>query len=384
MSANAYVAAYERYCECQTIEGYAEPPIVQVRRLMSAIAANYSNDLREFESVNDQLYAIWKTHVGRAISKDFREFRTSGSTHNAARFYRSGPYPELWIRALWSYSRHPLGFRELILLEPYHDQFPPVTLTHTPEGQYPYCIRCGPLTVAILEEVIAIFRRLLDEHPACTLIAVPDTLLYLNDQPLFQEFVIEHRDRFSLASQHWEPFFKRRHLHAQGVHINDVMTDWTTGFNFYTCRVGHLHTFQTFAMGEGRRVSLLNLMGAGPNVASSDEDSVVPRRIVPCGCGKNRLEFDFIPHPANLIRSADEQVVYDPDLAELLTSHLRGIQFLQENKTIVVVYRPDGKFRDGDLIEEYFGQRGFRVNWKPNDLYPVGPKRPVFFRFPCS
>lgn len=384
MSSSDYVAAYERYCECQTIEEYAEPPIMQVRRLMSAIAAYCPNDLREFQSTNDQLYAIWKKHVGRATSKDFREFRTSGSTHNAARHYRSGPYPELWIRALWSYSRHPLGFRELILLEPYHDQNPPVTVTHEPGTQYPYTIRCGPLNIQVLQEVIQIFRNILAQHPACTLIAVPDTLLYLNDQPLFQEFVVANCERFSLASQHWEPFFKRRYLRDQGVHINDVMTDWTTGFNFYTCREGQLHTFQTFATGEGRRVSLLNLMGTGPNVTKSEEDSVIPRRIVPCGCGQNRLEFEFIPHPTNLIRSADGQIVYEPDLAERLTTHLRGMQFLQENESIFIVYRADGEFRDADLLEDYFGKIGFRVNWKPNDLYPVGPKRPVFFRFPCS
>ncbi|MBX3440556.1 MAG: hypothetical protein KF861_23905, partial [Planctomycetaceae bacterium] len=241
---------------------------------------------------------------------------------------------------------------------------------------------CGPLQQSLVEELIRALQPLLSEHEALSLISVPDSFLYLNRQSAFQEFVVAHRDRLNLMSQHWEPFYARQHLQQQGVHINDALGDWTTGLFYSTCRAGCLHTLPTCAIAGKERVNLLNLMRTPDLGPGTEEDLFEPVSITRCACGRNRLSFRFVPHQATALRPPQGGMLYDPALADRLESSFVSLQFVQEAEMLYLRYQIEGELRDRELLEDYFRPHGYRLCWQPNDCYTVGNKRPVFYRYP--
>lgn len=294
--------AYRTYYEQQASPIDRQSGARQLRRLITAVAADIPSTLSAYESLNDELFALWQVFAGRSDPANFEEFLTTGSTRNVARRYKIGPHAGLLMRVMWDLTRFPYGVREIVKLHSQSDRFLPLSVTSDPADFYPHTIHCGALHRQLLPELLDILRHFLARYPACSLIAVPDSLLFLNSHPQFEEFVIAHREHFNLMSQHWEPFYRRRALRREGVHINDAMTDWTTGLNFYTCRAGYRHSRPTFAWGDGRRVNLLNLIPSAEMRSGTEEDLFVPRSVSRCPCGFNRLDFDFIPHPVTAIR----------------------------------------------------------------------------------
>lgn len=375
-------AAYQDYCEINAGDPSPVARVTAMHRLAMLFRTEFPADLEEYWDLNDRLYGIWQRSVGRANPDNQRIFQTTGSTRNGSRRYPFGPDPDLWIQAIWELTRFPLGWRTVVKLDPVSNQNARVTISASPKDIYQYIIQCGPLGESVAEELISTLKNLLSIHPAISLISVPDSFLYLNRHPEFQDFVVAHRDQVNLMSQHWEPFYARQDLERQGVHVNDALGDWTTGLFFTTCRTGMLHTLPTCGIKDRDRVNLLNLMPTPALGPGSEEDLFEPISVSSCSCGLNRLHFRFIPHQATALRPPNGGEIYDPGLAERLESKFLSLQFIQEGKTLNVYYRVEGELCDRDLLEEYFRPYGYQIQWRANDLYMVGTKRPVFYRYP--
>ncbi|MEZ6035757.1 MAG: hypothetical protein R3C17_21880 [Planctomycetaceae bacterium] len=375
-------AAYEEYCELQTSEHSLQQSIGAIHRLALLFSSEFPVDMSSYESLNDQLYSIWQRYVGKTLPENHRVFSTTGSTRNGRRQYKFGPHPDLWIQAMWELTRMPLGWRTIVKFDSHMNHNAHLTVTADPVGLYQQLISCGPLGDQPTRDLIAILRQLLSEYEAISLISVPDSFLYLNRHPVFQEFIIQNSARINLMSQHWEPFYPRAELRDCGVHFNDTLGDWTTGLFFYTCRDGFRHCYPTFATSGKERINLLNLMPTPELGPGTEEDLVEPISVSACSCGRNRLDFRFIPHQATAMRPPAGGILYDLELAEQLTSRFLSLQFIQENETLIIRYRVEGGMRDRELLEDYFRPHGYQIQWQPNDIYAVGTKRPVFYRYP--
>ena len=376
------VNAYQEYCELQMDSHSIPQSIAAIHRIGLLYSSGFPADMNSYQELNNRLYDIWKSYVGRTVPENHRVFSTTGSTRNGRRQYKFGPHPDLWIQAIWELTRMPLGWRTIVKLDSHMNHNAPLSIADDPSGLYQHLISCGPFHQDLLIELISLLRQLLSEYPEISLISVPDSFLYLNQQAVFQEFVVENRDRINLMSQHWEPFYPRRKLEQLGVHFNDALGDWTTGLFFYTCRAGHRHTYPTFATRGKERVNLLNLMPTPELGSGSEEDLFEPYSVSPCNCGRNRLNFRFLPHQATAMRPPAGGILYDPELAERLTSSFLSLQFIQEDDTLIIRYRVEGAMQDRELLEDYFRPHGYQIQWQPNDIYAVGTKRPVFYRYP--
>ncbi len=374
--------AYQEYCELQKKEHSLQQSIAAIHRLALLFTTEFPADMNSYQELNDQLYTVWQQYAGHTIPENHRVFSTTGSTRNGKRYYKFGPHPDLWIQAMWELTRMPLGWRTIVKLDSHINQDAPLTMTADPTGLYQQLISCGPFHHQLTLELIELLSQLLTEYPAISLISVPDSFLYLNRHPEFQEFLVENCERINLMSQHWEPFYACQHLRNKGVHFNDTMGDWTTGLFFYTCRDGFQHSYPTFATSGKERVNVLNLMPTPELGPGTEEDLVEPLSISGCSCGRNRLNFRFLPHQATAMRPPIGGVLYDPALAEQLKSRFLSLQFIQENETLIIRYRVEGAMQDRELLEDYFRPHGYQIQWQPNDIYAVGTKRPVFYRYP--
>jgi hypothetical protein len=378
---DSLVEVYAGYCERHTIGRFHDAGFGTIRQLQQAFATMFPESLSEYLQLNDRLYAIWREHCGRSITPDFHGLRTSGSTRQVPRLYQFGPNFQFWRHAVWDLTRFPLGYREIISLYPSQASGQPISV-YSKLGRH--VILCSPFNEPILKSLIGVLGQFLNDYPACSLNATPDTYLYLNNQAAFRDFAIENRDRFNLMSENWEPFYKQRELKENGVHINNPMMDWSTGLNFYTCFEGHQHVLPLFASGEGRRVNLLNLFPPVEIGFGDEDDLFIPESVSRCDCGLNRLNFQFLPHQATAIRTSHGEVIHDVALAEQLSSNFQGLQFVQRDDTIHVLYRTDGAFQDRELLNDYFSLRGFRLAWEPGKVLHLGSKCTTFYRCPSE
>lgn len=376
------VAAYRDYCESQVSGASTVTTVTAIRRLATLFQTHFPADIEAYWNLNDRMFEIWQRSVGRVNAGNSRIFKTTGSTRGASRVYPFGPHPELWIQAIWELTRYPLGWRTIVKLQPLPNPHADLTVRENPQDIYQYVIQCGPLRQSLVGELVRALQDLLSQHAPISLITVPDSFLYLNRQPAFQEFAIAHRERFNLMSQNWEPFYARQYLQQQGVHINDALGDWSTGLFYSTCRAGFLHTLPTCGISGKDRVNLLNLMPTPELGPGTEEDLFEPVSISRCACGRNRLDFRFVPHQATALRPPIDGILYDPGLAERLESSFRTLQFIQEAENLYIRYQVEGEMRDSALLEDYFRPHGYRIQFQPNDCYIVGNKRPVFYRYP--
>jgi hypothetical protein len=382
---NLIADAYHAYCVGQRAAVHPQENLILVRRLMSALRMEFPSTLAEYEVLSDQLLCIWQQYVGCTDPQDFEFFRTSGTTRGVQRIYRFGPNSQLWVWALWQIMRYPFEWRVVVKLNTdwTSEQMP--TLAPHNEGLFQYVINCGILNSTYVPELLEILGRLLRQYTNLSLLAVPDSFLYLNRQPVFQQFALEHRHHFNLMSWMWEPFFARQELQRCGVHFSDAMIDWATGLNFFTCRAGYQHTCPIFARNESRLINLLNLMPPPGDWGIDDEDVFKAVDVERCECGANRLLYTFIPHQSVAMQTPSGQILYDIGLAERLNSMLQVVQFIQRENRVSVYYKAEGKFLDERLLESYFSNHGFDVRWCPNEVWTiVGPKRIPFLRPPSG
>jgi hypothetical protein len=249
---NLISEAYHAYCVGQTSAVHPQENLILVRRLMSALRMEFPSTLEEYQSLTDRLLCIWQQSVGCTDPQDFEYFRTSGTTRGVQRVYRVGPNSQLWVWAMWQIMRYPFEWRVVVKLNvDWTSDQPPILMPHK-EGLFQYVINCGLLNSTHVPDLLEILGWLLKRYANLSLLAVPDSFLYLNRQTLFQEFTLEHRLRLNLMSWMWEPFFAKEHLQNGGVHFSDAMIDWATGLNFLPAGpVSSIHVRSSLTMGPG-------------------------------------------------------------------------------------------------------------------------------------
>lgn len=162
----------------------------------------------------------------------------------------------------------------------------------------------------------------------------PFSMLYLAQCPEFLNLV----ERFkvtSISTSDWEPLFKKNELKKRGVHINDHMIDWYTGLNFYHCTHNHVHFLPTFAFKDNKIRSLINLT----TIKWRDsDDTITLGNVIPCSCGKNRMEFSIIPHHIHQISNYFHMKNAIYQTLEELTDPYINLQFVEQNNAMNILY----------------------------------------------
>jgi hypothetical protein len=308
------------------------------------------------------------------ISKFHRHLMTTGGTSKSVRrYYYFGPHFEYIKRALWEKRMFPKGKTEIVhLIVRMEEDFPP-RLIKSFSTLYNNAILTGRLCESSIKPLIDIIDSI---DGQVTLLSVPDSFLFLNKNPLFFEYCVKNKNRLNLMSQQWENFYRKKGMKEAGVHVSDVMMDWSTGTNFHTCSAGEYHVLPISVAQQ----NLLNLVPFDLDWVSN-ADLFETWGLARCDCGKNRLMFVHHPHSMMNISLA---AGYDIELAEKLETNFQCIQFHQYESNMTIFYEAetDVTQNDRDFLMEYWEKFGFTVHWNNHQHYQTpGYKRPVFFKY---
>jgi len=170
-------------------------------------------------------------------------------------------------------------------------------------------------------------------------------------------------------------FVKSNNLNKLKIHLNDQMIDWKSGINFYTCKYNKKHFLPTFSIGKNEYKNIINLT----DYVSKKEDYIkINPNVIKCECGRERCEFEFIPHYKNFLDGFDYNELMD--LRNKLISKFRWIQFIQIKKIIHVYYEininSNLQNEDIDIINEIFNEPVFLKG----KFFKVGLKTPAFWK----
>lgn len=378
---NTILKAYEAYCAAQRHPAQLDKAIISIRWLGNSLVSEFPDTLEEYQSLVADMAACHKTVVGDVSPDRSERLRTSGTTTGKARHYEFNPLFQLWVDTTWRQLMYPFGWRPIVRLFLEWKTWQGVKLRPNEFGVHQYEARCGILNAAKARDLTGMLNSLFEKYPALMLQSVPDAYLYLNEDKFWQDYVIANKHRLSFNSSWWEPFYKKKALREAGVWFGNMMMDWPSGVNFFTCREGRQHVLPVFADSPDGPVNLLNL---APNQLPNPTEigGFVPKSVRRCPCGYNRLNFTHIPHPQTAIRTRDGEIVFDPMLAERLTGHYHIMQFIQSGNTIAVRYSADGPFTDQAMLTGYFEEKGFDVTFEQSAGEDIFGKRIVFFKPP--
>jgi len=381
---NTILQAYARYCNFQ------RPPVnpiraVQAERwLAGALLFEFPNSMEQYTKLTQDMLKIRAEVIGSIDPEGFQQFRTSGTMSGTPRTYRFGPNAQRWIGTVWQHFTRVFNPRTIVRLRLNGLNDNELTCERNNEGLYQYEARCGVLNKQRTEALVIMLSEMLIAHPQLTLYTTPDAYLYLNQHLGFKYFALLNKDKVNYLSGLWEPFFKRDELRANGVWFGNIMIDWTTGVNFFTCSASKQHTLPIFALTDQGPTNLLNLAPDQPQNAS-DRETFTALNVVKCACGQYRLAFKHLPHPESAMRQLDGTPVYDPGLVEKLRGHYRHMQFRQSGNVVTIGHlTEDGSFPDKDMLTDYFQTRGFEVNYEISTAPFVCGKRPVFLKTTAS
>lgn len=192
----------------------------------------------------------------------------------------------------------------------------------------------------------------------------PLAFLPLTAQKEMESYLLKGKIQ-SILPIGWEPFFKKRFLISQKVHINDNCVNWTTSLNFWTCPFNTKHFLPTFIMRNNDIVNLLNLT-CSSNYPKDDLMIIDPQRSK-CACGRWYLPFTFIPHIEFAIRSPDGRVIYDDTIPEELDSIYYNLQFVRTEIGIDILYSAlEMSMHDAQWLQEFFEKYDLPVTFHRN------------------
>lgn len=298
---------------------------------------------------------------------------TGGTTRNVRRWYFFGPHFDYVKRALWNMRMFPTGPSTIVPLVCRFKEKHEPRLVNGFSVLYSTSILSGRLDSDSIQPLIQILDSI---NGKVTLLAEPDALLYLNKNPSFVEYCVRSKDRINLISQNWECFYRKQELVQQGVHVSDVMMDWSTGINFHMCSKRQYHVLP-ISIGQQ---NLLNLVPLDVEW-QANSDLFEPWGLVDCECGKKRLHFMYHQHYLANIGMANG---YDLNIAEKLETNFQSIQFHQNETYLTIFYEAETDITSSDreFLTEYWSSFGYSVLWKEHEHYQTpGYKRPTFFRW---
>lgn len=347
---------------------------------VSSIYAQAIADLLDDAMPDIDIFSLRELHLNELRESNNSILTTSGTGSlntglAGRRNYRFGPHFEWWKSVIWRRRYLPLGERRIFRLIVDFEKTDLPRLVPSMSTLHKDTILSGRLTENHAAEIVTILRAgSISNDSHATLVAEPDHFLFLSTSSHFITFCQLAELQFNIVSHLWEPFFDHS---AFGTHVSDVMMDWSTGVNFYTCSAGFYHSMPLTANGQ----NLLNLNSL-PEGWSGPSDLFAPLGIIPCTCGKSRLDFNFHAHAeCNISRERGHSLA----LATKLVTPLQSIQFHQNGDTITIFYySPEETLRqdDIDMLDAYWSHYGFTLAWRPQEFFQTpGYKRPTFFRY---
>lgn len=295
---------------------------------------------------------------------------SNGSTYNVGTRYKFGPYPEHWI---YKIERKLRGNGVIVCINS-PLQFLSSTISNKCEKiknhpQYDFILTCDVRYnhKTILEDLYNIYL----EFGPINLVTHPHIWLYVfSNQEYIESFNIKWIK--SITNTDSDLFFKTN----LGFYINDQMVNWQTGINFYTCQYGKKHSLPIFH--QHNHINLLNQNTINKN----DDIYKANNNAFLCNCGKEAIEFEFIPHKNNQIQ-IDETIYRPLELANKLNSNYINLQFHQIDDTIDIYYST-GKYRmtkeDKEIVKHCF--KKFKTRFYPNSLFYIGRKIITFWKGP--
>jgi hypothetical protein len=336
------------------------------------LRCDFPNTIKNYTIFQKKLYEIWKNH--HIDVKQFKVMHTSGTSSNHRSRYLFGPNPNHWIATIWNTMFHPFGWRPMIYLQTSRESAIPYMRRHE---LYQWQFKTPHLNDYQVSEIIKVLEEMIKKYGFITLLAVPESYLFLNQTLAFLDFLELHKERINIFSWCWEPFFKKNVLRERKIWFGDNMIDWTSGINFYTCKNGHQHVLPIFINGPNGPINAINMIEQ--NFAISDNMEIT--NIVNCTCGLTRPTYIYYPHFKNSIRSDDGRIFFDTDLPDNLQSRYRSLQFIEQpnGKNIIVHYDVEGVMLDKPFLENVIKSYGFDVGWKPESFTMSSGKRIPFF-----
>jgi hypothetical protein len=327
----------DAYCDY-----YSTPQLATAQNLALAID---SYEFNNYEELNNILWDLCpKITRLQALKINHQVLISSGSTSMEQRNYVFAPMPNFWFVKIETLIKNQKT-QPIIFLK---SNFAPL------EHQYmnvSFQIETTSLFYAKNADIITFdasetqcIQSYCQERKDWLVVAHPSIFLYLFKD---HNFFITN----SCVSVDWEPFYP---THP----VNDNMVDWTSGCNFWTCPNGTKHFLPIFAIQEGKIKNLLNF--ASPIEQCSDLFQINNKPTF-CSCGRTYLPFNFIPHVNTAIRKPDNTILYDPFLANQLTSQYRNFQIIQKQNKINILYitHDHGPTQDKELITKYLSNHGF-------------------------
>lgn len=341
--------------------------------LLSAISDSKETLLFN-DALKSKVLSYWersRRHICSAVS-----LKTSGTLTGVSRSYKFGPCT--WIDDIERLCKYPHNKHIVCYLK----NTAPIKIVSgiskcsEKEPHFNFFIWGGPFDDSTVEKFIYHLENILRIYKKIILWANSNVFLYLTASSEFSSFLISHIPNISLLCTGQEPFFKKKKLIEAGVYINDNMINWENGLNFYTCRFNNKHCLPIFALLDNNRsVFLLN---SGDKTSKELDDMFIPLSESQCRCGKKALKFKFIPHVQTAIR-IDNNIIYNPDLADELVGRYQNLQFIKDNNKIFVHYWSDGLMpsHDSDVIRELFP--GVDLVFKNRSIFSMLDKSPIFY-----
>lgn len=287
---------------------------------------NYRDELNEVRKL--QRPTIFAAH----------KLSTSGST-GIQKYYEFGPNWLYWLLALETEVKNPNNYPVLVLTENY-DYLNNRAMLEGGAGldwhaMEPYGVSLYRID---FRKPFDGFYKFLNAYGPFAIQTTPKCILSLGKN---EEFInVIKKSGSALNTTNYEPFYDTP------LFVNDNNITWDSGFAFYTCEVGARHALPTFCMVDGVCHSLINLRH--PSGSSADYIRLKDRIL--CGCGKYRVEFDFVPHYKTQ-PIVDGRLLYDVSIAKKLRGSYTNMQFIKVVNHIVCVY--EGSMVDEDLLRSF-------------------------------
>lgn len=171
-------------------------------------------------------------------------------------------------------------------------------------------------------------------------------------------------------------FINKSILSENYIHLNDQMIDWTSGINFYTCKLNYKHFLPIFVKTSNGYKNLLNL---SQSMYTNDDFFSINENPILCSCGKYRCQFEFVPHKNNYLcyNNNYEQLL---SYANVLSQDIRVFQIIQNKDIFNIFVKTNNKKELSKDIISFFENKFKSVIWNFDKSFRIGFKYPAFWK----
>jgi len=215
----------------------------------------------------------------------------------------------------------------------------------------------------------------LEKRGDAVLEAFPNVVMMMGCHDTLAEYFAAGKAR--IFSSCWDAFYDKRRINAL-----DRMVDWKTGVNFHECEHGGRHIVPIWSERGGRVTNLLNLTKA----SFKKSDIMEVRGFEPCGCGRTRCEYRFVPHYKQR-PMIDGEYLSGHELITKIKSRMLNMQFIEAEPGVFHIYHDmfdhgeKNRLPEDDRAEINSFLKGREAKYMPYRSYLVGRyKYPTFWK----